>query len=795
MKHFAPILLILVLLSGFVGAQTKLFYRDNLPNKHLVGPNGIYLMISHYNQNIDSFGYESELVVYTSEFKEEIKLNPASQNNTILVINNGIVVEIKKGVNFVPAIPQAGLIAIGYSRANAFLGQFQEGDKVEIKEYHPTITKKEYAKNLLVLPSGEELPIGGWNRGRLADEIVIFNPDFGDKTYSNEWGIELIVEDNEIIGKRNLGDTNPAEIPPYGYVISAHGKMSTILAALREGDIIEMIDNSPSFLDSEIIALQEKIDKIKESLQKSILKMERLDYTNLNLVIKELENKIESAKKLSRTNSEATKKQLIAISESLTKLYPRLFESLEIETRGIWVDNFTIDKLQNRKDIAEMLNKLKEINVNLIFPDVYCYGDAIFPSKVVPQKPNYKFFQDGDILEVLVEEAHKRGIEVHPMVRIFGIHKGINYFTEERFHWIDKTKSDGFTNADGNYWLCPAVPEVRAYKLALLKELAENYDLDGIHLDYIRSETNFGYNPLMRELFKQEYGIDPFDIDNDQMLQKFKLFKEEFVSSFVEEAFIEIKAIKPKILVSAAAAAPYGWGLRDLGQNTLNWAKNRQINFLTPMTYRDTTESYIPLIRSELDRISGITYLYLGLGVYLYDEYVMLEQIQACRDVELTGHAVFSTTNLKPEDYQFLKEGPWRLPACSTMKDPLKAAQGVMADCIERVNEFMPFIDAPLIIDEYLSSLEDFAVRIASLKLRDWDSRNIREANKEEQQQLEPLVDDLKRFTARINRNAKKDKLIPLLTAERLVNDLSKVGNLLMPLLYTSKEYQPVITQ
>ncbi|MDD4264504.1 MAG: family 10 glycosylhydrolase, partial [Firmicutes bacterium] len=730
-------------------------------------------------------------VVYTPEFEEEIILNPASQNNTVLVVDNGVVVEITKGANSAPAIPQTGLIAIGYSRANAFLSQFQEGDKVEVKDYRPTFTKKGYAKKLLVLPSGEELPIGGWNRGRLADEIVVFNTDFGDKTYSNEWGIEFLVDNNEIIGKRNLGDTIPAEIPPYGYVISAHRKMSTKLSSLREGDIIEMINNEPSFLDLEIIALQEKIDKTKESLQKSQLKMERLDYASLNLTIKELENKLESAKKLSKTDSEETERQLSDISESLHELYPSLYESLEIETRGIWVDNFTIDKLQNREDIAEMLDELKGINVNVIFPDVYCYGDAIFPSKVVPQKPGLQFFQDGNILEVLVEEAHKRDIEVHPMVRIFGIHKGVNYFIEKRIDWIDKTQSDDFTNEDGNYWLCPAVPEVRAYNLAFLKELAENYGIDGIHLDYIRSEANFGYNPIMRELFKAEYGIDPFDIDDDQMLQKFKSFKEGFVSSFVEKAFLEIKAINPKILVSAAAAAPYGWGLRDLSQNTLDWAKNRQVDFLTPMTYRATTENYIPLIRSELNRISGTTYLYPGLGVYLYDEYVMLEQIQACRDVELTGQSVFSTTNLKPEDYQFLKDGPWRLPAISTMRDPLKAALGIVSDCIERINEFKPFIDAPL-MDEYLGSFEDFAVRIANLELRDWDSRNIREANKEEQQQLEPLVNDLKRFTSRINRNAKKDQLIPLLTAERLLSDVNKVSNLLMPLLYTSREYQPV---
>jgi len=804
-RYLTNVLLIFVLLSGVVFAS-ELFYRDNLPNKHLVGPKGIYLMVSHYNQNINSFGYESELAVYTSEFNEEIKLKPDSQNNIVLVIDDGVVLKIIKGVIQAPEIPQTGLIAIGYARACSFLQQFQVGDKVEIKNYQATIAKKEDAPNILILPTGEELPIGGWNRGRLADEIVLYNADFGDKTYTNEWGIEFVIEDNEVIDVREVGDKLFTEISPYGYVISAHGKMINKLAQLKDGDIVDILNNNPkdeeevkvlseqsSHLDNELLAMQEQINIVKESVQNSFLKMERIDYASINLTISNLENELKEAVKISKTNSEKKEKILKNISESLYQLYPSLYESLERETRGIKIDNFTVDKFNCREDIVKLLDKIKELNLNLIFPDVYCRGEAIYPSKVVPQKPHFKnFFKDGDALEILIEEAHKRDIEVHAMVRVFSLGGGVSHFIDERIHWLDKTKYDGFTNEDGGYWLCPAIPEVREYNIDLLKELALNYDIDGIQLDYVRSEANFGYNPYMRELFKKEYGVDLFDISDDQMLRKFKIFKEEFVTSFVEEAFFEIKKIKPKSIVFAAAGAPYGWGLGDLSQNTLNWATNRQISCLLPMCYRESVEKFIPLLKTELNRISGIIYMYPSLGLYLFDEYEMLKQIQACRDMEISGLILFSTSNIKPTQFEFIKNGPFRLPAIPTFRDPLKAAQAIIKDCVVRIKEFAPVFDNQELFNECVERLEDLSFRISNLNLRDWETRDLRTGCAEEEQQLQPIIADLKKFSTQINRNARKDKIIQIPTADRLISDLNKVRTLLMPLFHTSKEYKPV---
>lgn len=554
-----------------------------------------------------------------------------------------------------------------------------------------------------------------------------------------------------------------------------------------------MLTASASVLSSNVSILQTDLHKAQKVIEASVLQMRRLDYDRLKEIMESVETNLTEANRLIETGEEGGVENLLkTASTSLTLIDPMLYESLKIETRGMWVDNFTIDRFYSREDIAKYLDELKAINVNIIFPDVYGNGAAIYPSKVVPQQRRFQaFFNGQDILKIIIEEAHQRDIEVHPLVRIFALHNGAEHFIDDKLNWLDKTNTGSFTLSNGYYWLCPGYPDVREYNIAFLKELATNYDIDGIHLDYIRFDADFGYNAFIRDLFQSFYGIDPVDIQSNRLKEIFTIFKAQFVNKFVERAFTEIKAINPRILVSAAVASPYSWGKKDLGQDWLNWAFNRHINFLTPMSYRSNVEQYSSLVKSEINTIEGKTYIYTGLGIYLYDDKVLGGQIQAGRDVEMTGQAVFSTANMKPWHYEMLKKGPWREPAIPTFRDPAYAAKALLNDSIQRLIEFGPLlpIEATL-INEYINLLQDFVTRLASLSLRPWDSRDLRESNSSEFEQLNPLIADLKAFSKQINRESVKDKLTPILFANRLGNDIDCVRSLLEPLLYTATPYE-----
>ena len=216
MKRLIAFFMVLSLLSVLAFAEDIRFVREELPNKQLVGPDGIYMMLSHYNRNIslkNIVGYEQELAVYTSEFKDKIKVFPAGFVK-IFVVKNDIIKEITTKV---PDIPEDGYLVVGHGRAAiAFMVQFGVGDKVTIRDYTPQIKDGKYMK-LIYMPDGSEVEINGWNRGRGPDEVIVFNADYADKTYSNEWGIEFAVDVDEVCEIRPMAKKESLEIPKKGY--------------------------------------------------------------------------------------------------------------------------------------------------------------------------------------------------------------------------------------------------------------------------------------------------------------------------------------------------------------------------------------------------------------------------------------------------------------------------------------------------------------------------------------------------------------------------------------------------
>jgi uncharacterized lipoprotein YddW (UPF0748 family) len=129
-----------------------------------------------------------------------------------------------------------------------------------------------------------------------------------------------------------------------------------------------------------------------------------------------------------------------------------------------------------------------------------------------------------DTLAAAVKIGHELGLEIHAWLSINEDDHGWGWpskFTREHpeFRWVRR---------DGRVYrsqLSYAFPEVRAYKLALIKEVLA-YGVDGIMLDWIRTGdirdnpqnelgvANYGYEAPLVKAFKSKYGIDPHEVDN-----------------------------------------------------------------------------------------------------------------------------------------------------------------------------------------------------------------------------------------------------------------------------------------
>ena len=130
---------------------------------------------------------------------------------------------------------------------------------------------------------------------------------------------------------------------------------------------------------------------------------------------------------------------------------------------------------------------------------------AIYPSKVIPtlknEKPYDAWFKEGiDILKVLIDETRKRGLETFFSYRINGSDNDVADgestkitkipMKEAHPEWLIHTWKENFnvqhTTKDINGFWNFAFDGVRKHKLKILQEVCENYDLDGIEIDFAR---------------------------------------------------------------------------------------------------------------------------------------------------------------------------------------------------------------------------------------------------------------------------------------------------------------------
>jgi hypothetical protein len=151
----------------------------------------------------------------------------------------------------------------------------------------------------------------------------------------------------------------------------------------------------------------------------------------------------------------------------------------------------------------------------------------------------------------------------------------------------------------------PANPEVRRFILDLVTELATEYAVDGIELDYIRYPASlerkdadflastWGYTPMARAKFTALYGKDPLLLSpNDALWKTWESFKAEQVSQVVREIRHaqqgqwqrkrEAKGY-PELRLSAAVFPDKASAFGIKHQDWAGWMQENLLNFITPM--------------------------------------------------------------------------------------------------------------------------------------------------------------------------------------------------------------------
>jgi uncharacterized lipoprotein YddW (UPF0748 family) len=516
--------------------------------------------------------------------------------------------------------------------------------------------------------------------GRATDMIVIYTPEFGERTGTNQWGVEATIV-NGIVTK--VGG-NDSEIPKDGFVISGHGIGADWIREHLKKGAIAMVKGKKIKVQHGTISEIYDVDSVLESAENYFKKK-----NNIDDIVKESEKsnkatvflgkKIEAekllteAKKLTseKKNDEGLKKAAEAKKIANDLFYDEI-DSKDAEIRGVW------HRLTEKspEELIKTLDRLKEANFNAIFPEAWYHGMTIYPSEVVDQLPE---FQGWDPLKVLVEEGKKRGIEVHVWVESFFVGVEEKRSLKHYKNWL-AVRKDGKIISElekGYIYLCPARKESQELVLNVYKEMVKKYAIDGLQLDYVRYprsmpyEKGYCYCEYCQKEFKKLYGVNPLDLTpegNPEMWENWRKWREDNITRFVETVIKELKAIRNDIEISAAVFPEYESALTEIMQNWKLWTDKGWFDFVCPMIYSDDKE-WVDKITKNFLKLAGNTPTAPGIAPFMkIPTNDIIEQILVLRDDGTAGVVMFALHSVNDDLIYALKRGPFKQSAKTGIK-------------------------------------------------------------------------------------------------------------------------------
>ena len=337
-----------------------------------------------------------------------------------------------------------------------------------------------------------------------------------------------------------------------------------------------------------------------------------------------------------------------------------------IDTKCLWIVR---DSMTNKEDVDSAMVHAYQSGYDIVFVQVRGRGDAFYDSKMVSK--NHLIDNEFDPLAYATELGHALGLEVHAWVNCYILwsskykpdNKDHLYYTQTdwtesdlhgKMDWRIDLKSPKSPQWEGIF-LSPLHPEVNLYLREVYKELIDNYNIDGIHLDYIRFQDDFyGYNPSGRKEFEKIYNIDPRDIVRgiistrygwtqsfvDSMNVAWQSFREDKVTELVSYIHEDIKNSGKEIQLSAAVKPNLVIARERWFQNWQYWLENDIVDFVVPMNYFPEIKDFnmsVQIIKNNLSR-NELNRVYMGISTYNQDAQSVADKVLMSR---LNGfHAV-----------------------------------------------------------------------------------------------------------------------------------------------------------
>ena len=200
-----------------------------------------------------------------------------------------------------------------------------------------------------------------------------------------------------------------------------------------------------------------------------------------------------------------------------------------------------------------------------------------------------------------------------------------------------------------------ARPEVRRYEAALMKEVCDNYDVAGVHFDYVRIGDGVCFCPHCRRNLKRLEGITPEKIRGwARVPEKWHHWRCDNITSFVRD--VSKHARRKKKEVSAAVFAGVPEAVMVQGQDFAAWSHAGLLDLVVPMNYWNSPWLMERYLKNQVaQNKGGKAQLWQGLGRFCMDNrQQFVEQLRITKKHGIKGVVIFEHNSLKKPDFKIL---------------------------------------------------------------------------------------------------------------------------------------------
>ncbi len=312
------------------------------------------------------------------------------------------------------------------------------------------------------------------------------------------------------------------------------------------------------------------------------------------------------------------------------------------EFRGVWVATVqnidwpakpgdTVSSAQQQQELMKILDAHQRTGLNAVMLQIRPSADAFYAKSREP----WSMFLTGkqgrapepfyDPLEFAIQEAHKRGMELHAWVNPYRATTDLDESKISATH-ITRTHPEWFFTYGGKKYFNPGLPEVQAYIIQVIQDVVRNYDIDGVHFDdYFYPYP--GKEPLPDSVTYQRYGQDFENIDDWRRNNVNTLIHTLSDSIHAAKSYVKF-GISPFGIWRNKAQDPDGSesnglsGYSALFADAVKWTQEGWVDYINPQVYFPfyyPAAPYEKLVDWWSMHAAG-KHVYIGQGVYRAEE-------------------------------------------------------------------------------------------------------------------------------------------------------------------------------